>query len=58
MRSIACGIVYRWLAPRLGMQCIKDKEDLHDYFEPRQVSVGTAGGLDPVFTLSGMLCNH
>ncbi len=28
------------------MQFVKDDEELHDYLEPHQISVGTAGGLE------------
>ncbi len=28
------------------MQFVKDDEELHDYLEPHQMSVGTAGGLE------------
>ncbi len=28
------------------MQFVKDDEELHNYLEPHQISVGTAGGLE------------
>ncbi len=46
IRPIACGIVYRRLASRLAMQSIKFDAELHNYLEPHQISVGTAGGLE------------
>ncbi len=45
-RNKSTVIVYRRLASRLGMQFVKDDEELHDDLDPHQISVGTAGGLE------------